>query len=306
MTGEGDKAQDDGGDGRRGLIAALGAYGIWGLLPLYFRALGPVPALEVVSHRILWSVVLLLVILHFRRGYAALGRVLTSRRLLLPLVASAALIAANWLIYIWAVQHDHVIGSSLGYFLIPMLNVLLGFAVLGERLTRAQWIAVALAGAGVAVLAAGALSTLWISLGLALSFGFYGLIRKVIPTGPMVGLAAETILLAPFAAAGIALWAARGTLAFGQVPPGIDLLLIAGGAITTVPLLLFAYGAQRLRMATLGLLQYIGPTIQLLLGLFLFGEPLTRAHIIAFPLIWAALALYSWSALRTARAAAAT
>jgi chloramphenicol-sensitive protein RarD len=294
-----------GGNEQRGLIAAVGAYGIWGLLPLYFRALGPVPPMEVVSHRILWSVVLLLVILYFRRGYGALRQVLTSHRLLLPLVASAALIAANWLIYIWAVQHGHVIGSSLGYFLIPMLNVLLGFAVLGERLTRLQWIAVALAGAGVAVLAAGALSTLWISLSLALTFGFYGLIRKLIPTGPMVGLAAETLLLAPFAAAGIALWAARGTLAFGHVPLTTDLLLIAGGAITTVPLLLFAYGAQRLRMATLGLLQYIGPTIQLLLGLFLFGEPLTHAHMIAFPLIWAALALYSWSALRASRAAAA-
>ena len=294
----------DRGEAQRGFIAALAAYGIWGMLPLYFRALGPVPPLEVVSHRIIWSVALLLVILHFRKGYGRLLEVLTSPRLLLPLVASAALIAANWLIYIWAVQHGHVIGSSLGYFLIPMLNVLLGFAVLGERLTRLQWGAVALAGAGVTVLAAGALSTLWISLGLALTFGLYGLIRKVIPTGPMVGLAAETILLAPFAAIGLALWTAKGTLAFGTVPLRIDLLLIAGGAITTVPLLLFAFGAQRLRLATLGLLQYVGPTIQLLLGLFLFNEPLTEAHKIAFPLIWAALALYSWSALRASRTTA--
>ncbi len=284
----------------RGLAAAVGAYALWGVLPLYFRAVGAVPPLEIVAHRIAWSVLLLLAILFFRKRLGGLAEVFSSWRLLLPLVVSATLIAINWLIYIWAVQNGHVIAASLGYFLNPMLNVLLGFAFLRERLTRAQWLAVGLAGAGVVVLAAGALSTLWISLALAASFGVYGLIRKIAPTGPMVGLSAETIILMPAALGGLFWWASQGTLVFGvSAPLRTDLLLAASGAVTALPLLLFAFAGQRLTLATMGLIQYIGPSIQLLLGVLLFREPLTAAHLVAFPLIWAGLALYSWSAWRT-------
>lgn len=283
----------------RGLAAAVGAYGLWGVLPLYFRAVGAVPPLEIVAHRIAWSMLLLLVILYFRKRFAGLVEVFSSRRLLLPLVASAILMAGNWLLYIWAVQNGHVIASSLGYFLNPMLNVLLGFAFLRERLTRVQWLAVGFAGAGVAVLAAGAASSLWISLALGGSFAVYGLIRKVIPTGPMVGLSVETMLLLPLALGGLAWWAASGTLVFGpETSVQTDLLLAASGVLTAVPLLLFAFAAQRLTLATMGLVQYLAPTTQFLLGVLLFREPLTSAHLLAFPLIWTGLAIYSWSAWR--------
>ena len=290
-------------DAQRGFWAALGAYAWWGSLPLYFRWLHGVPSMEVVAHRVVWSLLLVIGILLIRRSLSELITVFRSRTLLLPLVASALLIAGNWLIYVWAVNAGHVVAASLGYYLIPMLNVLMGYALLGERLSRVQWLAVAFAGAGVAVLAAGALTSLWIGVSLALTFGIYGLIRKLIPTGPLVGLAAETVLLAPVALAALLWWQWQGNLAFGQAGPATNWLLVASGIITTVPLLMFAYGAQRLTLVTLGLLQYVGPTIQLAIGLFLFNEPLTLAHTIAFPLIWCGLALYSWASLRQRRPA---
>ncbi len=291
---------------RRGMTAGIAAYALWGIMPIYFRALDGVDALEIVANRILWSVLLLLVILVFRARIATLIATLRSARLLLPLIASALLIAANWLIYIWAVQNDHVIAASLGYFLNPVINVLLGFVVLGERLSRMQWVAVACAGAGVAVLAAGAMATLWISVSLALSFALYGLIRKMAPTGPMVGLTVETIVLLPAALGVIGWMGAAGTLSLFHSGPAIDGLLMLSGAITAIPLLLFAFAAQRLTLATIGLLQYLAPTIQFLLGLFLFHEPLRPAHLIAFPLIWLGLAIYSaaaWHGTRINRAA---
>ncbi len=288
------------------MAAGIAAYALWGIMPIYFRALDGVDALEIVANRIVWSVLLLLVILVFRARIATLIATLRSARLLLPLIASALLIAANWLIYIWAVQNDHVIAASLGYFLNPVINVLLGFLVLGERLSRMQWVAVACAGAGVAVLAAGAMATLWISVSLALSFALYGLIRKMAPTGPMVGLTVETIVLLPAALGVIGWMAAAGTLSLFHSGPAIDGLLMLSGAITAIPLLLFAFAAQRLTLAVVGLLQYLAPTIQFLLGLFLFHEPLRPAHLVAFPLIWLGLAIYSiaaWHRARVSRAA---
>jgi chloramphenicol-sensitive protein RarD len=290
-------------DAQRGFWAALTAYAWWGSLPLYFRALHGVPSLEVVAHRVVWSLLLVMSILLMRRSVGELITVFRSRKLLMPLVASALLIAANWLIYVWAVNAGHVVAASLGYYLIPMLNVLMGYVLLGERLSRIQWLAVAFAGAGVVVLAAGALTTLWIGISLALTFGSYGLIRKLVPTGPLVGLAAETVLLAPVAMIALMWWQSQGMLAFGQMESSTSWLLVASGVITTVPLLMFAYGAQRLTLVTLGLLQYVGPTIQLAIGLFLFNEPLTLAHKIAFPLIWCGLALYSWASLSQRRPA---
>lgn len=288
-------------DAQRGFWAALGAYAWWGSLPLYFRALHGVPSLEVVAHRVVWSLLLVGAILFLRRSFGELLAVFRSRTLLLPLVGSALLIAANWLIYVWAVNAGHVVAASLGYYLIPMLNVLMGSVLLGERLGRLQWVAVALAGAGVAVLAAGAFTSLWIGVSLALTFGFYGLIRKVIPTGPLVGLAAETVLLAPVALGALLWWQAQGVLALGHGDATTSALLVASGVITTVPLLLFAFGAQRLTLVTLGLLQYVGPSIQLAIGIMLFNEPLSLAHKIAFPLIWCGLAVYSWAGLKARR-----
>jgi chloramphenicol-sensitive protein RarD len=303
MAGEGAHAASDGPD-RGALAQALGAYFIWGFLPVYFNLLKAVPPLEVVAHRIVWSVLLLLAMLYFRRRLAALLEALTTRRLLVPMLASATLIGANWLIYIWAVTNGHVAAASLGYFLNPLLNVLLGFLFLKETLTRWQWLAVALAGAGVAILATGALEALWISLSLALTFGFYGLVRKVAPVGPMVGLASETIIMLPAALALFLWWGMAGAGHFGTLGWKIDALLLAAGVVTAVPLLLFASAARRMKYATIGLIQYIGPTIQFMLAIFLYREPLTTTHLVTFPLIWAGLVLYSWDAWRQSRSAA--
>jgi chloramphenicol-sensitive protein RarD len=294
-----------GGRPDRGALAqAVGAYFIWGFLPVYFNMLKAVPPLEVVAHRIVWSVLLLLAMLYFRKQLGALIEALTTRRLLVPMLASAALIGGNWLIYIWAVTNGHVAAASLGYFLNPLLNVLFGFLFLKETLTRWQWLAVVLAGAGVAILATGALEALWISLSLALSFGFYGLVRKVAPVGPMVGLASETIIMLPAALGLFLWWGMAGAGHFGTLGSKVDALLLAAGVVTAVPLLLFASAARRMKYATIGLIQYIGPTIQFMLAIFLYREPLTTTHLVTFPLIWAGLVLYSWDAWRQSRSSA--
>lgn len=300
MAGEAQLAVARGPD-RGALAQAVGAYSIWGFLPVYFYFLKAVPPLEVVAHRILWSVLLLLAMLYFRGRLNALREALTTRAMLVPMAASAVLIAGNWLLYIWAVTNGHIAAASLGYFLNPLLNVLLGFLFLKEKLTRWQWAAVALAGLGVAILATGALDVLGISLSLAMSFALYGLIRKVAPVGPMVGLASETIILLPAALALLGWWAFIGGGHFGTEGAVTDGLLLAAGVVTAVPLLLFASAARRMKYATIGLIQYIGPTIQFLLAILMFREPLTTTHLITFPLIWAGLVLYSWDAWRQSR-----
>lgn len=302
MTVGGGQAASQGPD-RGALAQAVGAYFIWGFLPVYFNLLKAVPPLQVVAHRVIWSVLLLVGLLWFRKSLAALWQALTTRAMLVPMLASAVLIGANWLIYIWAVTNGYIAASSLGYFLNPLLNVLLGFLFLKERLTRLQWAAVALAGLGVAIMATGALDALGIALMLALSFAFYGLIRKVAPVGPMVGLAGETIILLPAALALFGWWAVAGQGRFGTLGPGTDALLIASGVVTALPLLLFASAARRMKYATIGLIQYIGPTIQFMLAIFLYREPLTTTHLVTFPLIWAGLALYSFDVWRQSRAA---
>ncbi|NJS15310.1 MAG: EamA family transporter RarD [Sphingopyxis sp.] len=300
MADEGGKTAGDGPD-RDALAQAVGAYFIWGFLPVYFNLIKAVSPLQVVAHRVIWSVLLLLGMLYFRKRLGALWEALTTRQMLLPMVATALLIGANWLIYIWAVTNGFVAASSLGYFLNPLLNVLLGFLFLKERLTPLQWVAVGLAGLGVAIMATGALDALGISLSLALTFGVYWLIRKVAPVGPMVGLAGETIILLPAALATFGWWWIAGTGQFGTLGLQTDALLIASGVVTALPLLLFASAARRMKYATIGLIQYIGPTIQFLLAIFLYREPLTTTHFVTFPLIWAGLVLYSWDAWRQAR-----
>lgn len=304
MTGQDTRAVEHGN--KIALLQAFVAYGMWGFLPLFFRQLSAVGPMEIVANRIIWSLVLLLILLTVRRRLAALWEALTTRAMFWPMAASAVLIAANWLIYIWAVEQGQVVAASLGYFLNPLVNVLLGMLFLKERLSRTQWISVAIAGSGVAVLAAGSLGTLWISLSLAASFGTYGLIRKMAPVGPMVGLASETVILAP-SALSFLLWVGiTGDAAFNFDGARTDLFLLASGVITAIPLLLFASAARKLRYSTLGLIQYIAPTIVFLIAVFVFDEPLTTAHYVAFAFIWAALGLYSFDTLRQSRGDRAT
>jgi chloramphenicol-sensitive protein RarD len=284
-----------------GILLGVGAYVVWGLLPLYFKLLGTVPATQVLAHRILWSLLLLaVVVLLLKRGSAI--RAAARGRTVLLLMASALLIAVNWLVYIWAVQHGHVLEASLGYFINPLVNVALGVVVLGEKVRRVQWAAVALAGLGVVIMAASGGSAIWISLVLALSFGTYGLLRKVAAIDALGGLFVETILLAPFACAVLVLASAQGDAAFGH-ERGLDALLVLAGAITAIPLLMFAAAARRMPYTALGLLQYVAPTLQFAEAVLLFGEPLHPTNLLSFALIWAGLAIYAADGLRAARAA---
>lgn len=279
------------------MLLGLSAYLLWGFLPVYFKLLTEVLPTEVVAQRVLWSVLLLAGLTLGARRWPQLRAALANPQALTLLLASSLLIAVNWLIYIWAISADHVLETSLGYFLNPLVNVVMGVLLLKERLTRAQALAVALAAAGVAVLAIGAASGLWISLALALSFATYGLIRKVAPVESLEGLTIETMLLAPFAAAYLFWLSNQGELKFGT-EFDLSVLLASGGLITATPLLLFASAARLLRYSTLGLLQYIAPTIQFLLAVLAFGEPLTTAHLICFACIWSGLAIYAADGLR--------
>jgi chloramphenicol-sensitive protein RarD len=274
------------------LLAALSAYGLWGLLPIFFKLLHSVTPVEVVTQRIIWSLILILALLAGRRSLGALLATLREKHLLFPLIGSALFIAINWLVYVWAVNNGPVIAASLGYFLNPLVNVALGVLVLKERLRLGQSIAIGIAAIGVAIMAATALTTLWISVALAVSFALYGLIRKLTPVAPMVGLGAETLILTPLALAYLAWLSAHGGISLGK-DAFLTTLLVASGVVTTVPLVLFAMAAQRLPMAMLGLTQYVAPTLQFLCGVFLYGEKLTQGQIVSFALIWIGLALFA-------------
>jgi chloramphenicol-sensitive protein RarD len=278
-------------ESRRGLASGVAAYVLWGLLPAYFYLVAAVPALELVAQRVIWSVVLVVPLVLVARRTGAVWQALTHPRLLLALAGSAALIAANWLLYVWAVQHHQVLAASMAYFLNPLINIALGVALLGEKLRRAQAAAVVLAGAGVAVLALDAGTGLWLSLSIALTFAFYGLIRKLAPVEPLAGLTVETLLLAPFALGYLSWLTGHGGISLGH-DAGLTVLLVLAGVVTTVPLLLFAAAARALRMTTLGLLQFIAPSLQFMLAITLFGEVLDTRRIISFGLIWAGLAVY--------------
>ncbi len=282
---------NDGAD-RQGLAFGVGAYVLWGLLPLYFRLLGPIDAGEIVAQRVLWSALLVAgIVIAVRRG-PRLRAAFADRKALAYLIASAAFIAINWLVYVWAVLHGQVLAASLAYFLNPLLSVLLGVVLLGERMNRMQAVAVALAGAGVALFAFGSSwIALGISLSLAISFALYGLIRKTVSVGALEGLMVETTLLAPVAL-GYLLWlGSQQPMAFEQ-GAGMAAKLVLAGAVTTAPLLLFAAAARRLRLATMGMLQFIAPSLQFLLAIVVFGETLTPTRLACFGLIWAGLAVY--------------
>jgi len=281
-----------------GLAAALTAFGIWGFLPLYFHLIGPrVSVWEVLSHRILWATVLLATYTVLSGRLSRLRAVFGSPRVLWALAASALCIGVNWVVFIWAVTHGHVLESSMGYYITPLLNVVMGMVFLGERLRPLQWLAVGLAALGVAIMI-GAYGTVpWVALTLATAFGFYGLIRKRVAVDSATGLLTETLILLPLAFALLAWVYGHHELTFMHTAPSMDLLLVGAGVVTVVPLLLFATGARRLRLGTIGLLQYLTPTMQFLTAVFLFGEPFTRADGLTFAFIWSGLVLYSIDAV---------
>jgi chloramphenicol-sensitive protein RarD len=283
-----------------GLLAAALAYVIWGVFPLYFHHLADVPPLEMVLHRSVWSLVFVLGVLAWQRRWRWLADVVRQPRVLATFAVSTLFLSANWLLYVWAVQQGRVVEASLGYFINPLFNVLLGVLVLGERPRPLQWAAVGIAAAGVLWLGWLAGAPPWISLGLAASFGLYGLLRKTATLGALEGLALETMMLAPLAVPAL-LWAGLhgGSVATADVPRW--LWLVAAGPLTAVPLLLFAFGARRVTLATLGLLQYLGPSIQFGLGVWVFHEALKPERLLGFGLIWLALAVYSLESLRALR-----
>jgi chloramphenicol-sensitive protein RarD len=293
--------QDEAAAARRGVLAASAAFVIWGLFPLYLKPLTQVPALEIIAHRIVWCVLFVMGWLAWKSRLSEVGAAFRDRAVLARLLLSATLIAANWGIYVWAVSNGRVLESSLGYFINPLVNVLLGVLGLGERLNPRQWIAVGLAALGVAWLTVTSGGLPWVSLALAISFGTYGLIRKVVNIGAVPGLAVETLLLAPAALAWLLWLHANGDGHFGAPPLHVSLLLVGSGLITALPLALFATGARLIPYSVVGIIQYIGPTLQLLLGVFLYGEPFAGARAIGFCIIWAGLAVFVTDSLVRSR-----
>ena len=287
-------------DVRRGFAFGVAAYGLWGVLPIYFKALAAVGAVDIVAHRILWSLPYLALLLFFSRGWGEVRQAIRRRRTMLLLLSTATLIGINWLLYVYAVTTGHILAASLGYYLNPLANVLLGRFILKERLSRLQWIAIAIAAAGILALAVGALDQLWISLTLCASFATYGLLRKIALVDAVAGLAIETSLLFPLAIGWLAWRLATGAPAFGTTGSETA-LLVAAGVVSTTPLLLFTVAARRLQYSTLGMLQFLAPTLQFLCAVWLYGEPFGRAHAIAFGAIWIALALYMFVLIRAPR-----
>jgi len=286
-----------------GLLLGLFAYLIWGGFPVYFKALGVVPPLQVVSHRICWSVVFLTLLLVRHEGRRDLRRAVRDRQSMLLLVTTSLLIATNWLVFIIAIDHAQVLQSSLGYFITPFVSVLLGVLFLRERLRRLQLISLILAALGVVLLTVQYGRFPWVALILAGTFGSYGLLRKVVQVDSLTGLTVETYLLGPLAFAYLLYAAWRGQGAFLHNGMQVDVLLMLAGVVTAIPLLLFAAAARRLRLATIGFLQYITPTMHFLLAVLVYGEPFTQAHLASFLFIWGGLCLYSWDAYRAMHAA---
>jgi chloramphenicol-sensitive protein RarD len=280
-----------------GILSAALAFFIWGLFPLYFHAIDEVPPLQILAHRMLWSLLFLLIVLAVRRQWGWLALVRRPRTVGLFAV-SASLLSTNWLIYIWAVNNGHVIEASLGYFINPLVNIMLGYLLLKERLRRMQWLAISLAALGVAWLAWQAGTVPWIALALAASFGGYSLMRKTAPLGALEGLSFETLVLFPLAA-GYVIWlTVHGQNAFINTSSSTTrVLLMAAGPITAIPLLLFASGARRIPLSLLGLLQYVTPTLQFVLGVLSFHEAFSADRLAGFALIWAALALFALEGL---------
>jgi chloramphenicol-sensitive protein RarD len=285
-----------------GVVYAFAAFAIWGLFPIYFKALHSIGPLEMLSHRMAWSMAFLLMVLTVLGKWQWIVPVLRNRRLLGRFAASAVLLSTNWGIYIWSVNAGRIVEASLGYFINPLVNVLFGMAFLHERLRPVQWIAVGMAAMGVAWLTWVNGAPPWISFALALTFGAYGLLRKTASLGALEGLTLETIILCPVALLYLYFLNAHGGSGFGQASFGVKLLLAAAGPVTAVPLLLFAAGARRIPLSMLGLIQYITPSLQLLIGVVIYGEFFGHDQLIGYGAIWAALALYSMESICWAKA----
>ncbi|ENG6108833.1 EamA family transporter RarD [Serratia liquefaciens] len=286
---------------RQGIFFALAAYFIWGIAPAYFKLIQQVPADEILTHRVIWSFFFMLALITLGRNWSQVRAACHNRKRLFLLAVTAVLIGGNWLLFIWAVNDHHMLEASLGYFINPLVNVLLGMLFLGERFRRMQWIAVVLAFAGVLI-------QLWqfgslpiIGLGLAFSFAFYGLLRKKIAIDAQTGMLIETLWLLPVAAAYLFLFADSPTSHLSANPWSLNLLLVAAGIVTTVPLLFFTAAATRLRLSTLGFFQYLGPTLMFLLAVTFYGETVGQDKLVTFGFIWAALLLFILDALYTQR-----
>lgn len=277
----------------KGIAAAVVAYALWGILPVYWKALQAVPAFEILCHRTIWSFVFVLLILTARRQWGWLQRARQDPRSLLRFAGSACLLGLNWFTYIWAVNAGHIVDASLGYFINPLISVLLGVLFLRERLRLWQGIAIGIATAGVLLLTLGYGAFPWIALTLALTFGFYGLLRKTAPLGSLEGLSLEMAFLSIPTLAYLVYLEWMGTSSFGHAGTATSLLLALSGLVTAFPLLMFAYAARQVTLATIGILQYIAPTLQFLLGVFVYGEPFTHTRLVGFAVIWISLLIYS-------------
>ncbi|RFB68124.1 MULTISPECIES: EamA family transporter RarD [unclassified Herbaspirillum] len=275
------------------MFYAISCFLLWGLFPLYFKLLQDVSSFDIVVQRIFWSLLFLIVVLTWKRQWAWLGDVVRKPRVLLGFLVSALLLSGNWVLYVWAVNSGRIVDSSLGYFMSPLISVLLGYVILKERLRPLQWLSVFMALGAVLWLTwvNGALP--WIGLVIAATFGIYGLLRKIAHLGALEGLALETILLAPLVLTILAVTAAHGNNGFLQASPTSQILMALSGPVTAIPLLLFARAARRIPLSLLGLLQYISPTMQLLTGVFIYDEPFDGPRLTGFVVIWTALAVYS-------------
>ncbi|WP_075183427.1 EamA family transporter RarD [Pantoea sp. 1.19] len=284
---------------RQGVLCALGAYFIWGIAPAYFKLLQSVPPDEIMTHRVIWSFFFMLLLISLSRHWPAVQQILKQPRKVLLLACSGIVIASNWLLFIWAVNNQHILEASLGYFINPLLNVLVGMLFLGERFRPLQWLAVALAACGVLVQLWQFGSVPLIALGLALSFSLYGLLRKKIAVDAQSGMLIETSWLLPMAAIYLFCIADTPTSHLSHNPLSLNILLIAAGVVTTIPLMLFTAAATRLRLSTVGFFQYLGPTLMFLLAVLFYGETVTDDKLITFGFIWVALALFVSDALMT-------
>ena len=292
---------------RLGVFAGIFAYLIWGLVPVFFKQIAEVPADEIIAHRVVWAMVLMTAVIGFGRGFADARRIARIPAQLARIALASVLVIINWLVFVWGVNNGHILETSLGYFILPLFNVALGVLVLKERLRPLQWLAVLLAAIGVTIEAARAGGLPWIALVLAGTFGIYGLLRKQLPLDAASGLFLETVCMTPAALAWLAWLTLSGQNHFGGGPGllnGRDLMLIATGAVTAIPLLLFAIAARRLPLTLMGFLQYLAPSITFLLAVFVYGEPLDLTRTLAFAVIWTGLAVYSIDLVRSATATA--
>lgn len=286
---------------RQGVLLAIGAYTMWGIAPIYFKSIAEVSPLEILSHRVFWSFFLLAALLHFGRQWRSVRDIIKNKTKMMYLISTAILVGANWLIFIWAVTSNHMLDASLGYYINPLINVLLGMVFLGERLRKLQWFAVALAACGVLVQLIVFGSVPVVAITLAMSFGFYGLLRKKVSVEAQTGLFIETLVMLPAASIFLFFIASTPTSNMFENTWQLNTLLIAAGVITTLPLLCFTGAATRLKLSTLGFFQYIGPSLMFLLAVLIYGEPFTSDKAITFAFIWGALVVFSFDGLRNNR-----